>query len=171
MPKTQSVTFRVKNKGGTMSGHQITFEIPEFDLTEFLKTPNADEFIKKAYLAAAKKIAREEKEKKNGTVLADLKSYEMIVARSLYFTKADITKWLASRDWGRISTYKNPENIRHEIEKSLPQLAIRVNDFSTQSLKIAEKVIAELADKPDPVADYLFVMLSVERPIDLPLEL
>ena len=46
MPKTQSVTFRVKNKGGTMSGNQITFEIPEFDLTEFQKTPNAIRIIK-----------------------------------------------------------------------------------------------------------------------------
>jgi hypothetical protein len=165
MPKTQAVTFRVKDKGGPMGGREITFEAPMFDLTEFLKTPNADEFIKKAYHAAAKKIAREVEEKKNGSVPADLQSYEMIVARSLKFTKADVANWRASRDWGRISTYKDPEGLRQSMEKWLPQLAMRVNYLGPQpSRKVAEKVIAALADNPDPVAEYLFVTLSVERP-------
>ena len=167
MPKTKTVTFRVKDKGGPMGGREITFDAPEFVLSEFLKTPNSGEFVKKAYEAAAKKIAREVEEKKNGSVLADLQSYEMIVARSLKFTKIEIAKWVQTRDWSRISSFKNPDELRRNMEAWLPNLAMRVNHLGPQpSRTVAVKVVAALADKPDPVAEYLFVILTVERPPD-----
>ena len=165
MPDMERVTYRVKNKGGKMGGQNISFEIPAFDVKEFLKTPNADEFIRKSYYSAAKKVAREIEEHKNGSVPADLQSYEMIVARSLSFTKADIADWLATRDWARIAAFKEPEALRKSMEKWLPSLASRVNSLPPQpSRNVAEKVVAALASKPDPIADYLFVVLSVERP-------
>jgi hypothetical protein len=170
MPKLKTTTFRVKDKGGALGGKEVTFEAPEFSLEEFLRTPNAEEFIKKAYESAAKKIAREVEERKNGSVKADLKSYEMIVARSLSFTKADITQWLQSRDWQRISHFKDPDGLRRSMENWLPNLAMRVNHLGPQpSRDVAVKVVAALADKPDPVAEYLFVVLTVERPNDIEL--
>ena len=167
MPKLVSTTFRVKDKGGAMGGKEITFRAPEFLLDEFIRTPNAGEFIKKAYDAAAKRIAREVEERKSGSVNADLTSYEMIVARSLKFTKADITQWLQNRDWNRIASFKDPESLRRSMENWLPNLAMRVNHLGPQpSRTVAVKVVATLADKPDPVAEYLFVILTVERPSD-----
>ena len=164
MPKLQRVTFRVKDKGGALGGKDISFEAPEFDLEAFLRTPNAEEFIRKAYLAAAKRIAREIEEEKSGSVPADLESYEMIVARSLKFTKADITSWLSSRDWTRIASFKDPEGVRRSMEAWLPSLSSRANYLREEpSRKVAEKVVAALASKPDPVAEYLFVVLTVRR--------
>lgn len=164
MPSRESVTYRVRDKGGKLGGKKLSFEIPRFELEAFLKAPNADEFIKKAYLSAAKKIGREVEERKMRSVPADLSSYEMIIARSLKYTKQDISNWLNSRDWSRISHFKNPANIRAGVEAFLPKLAMRQNyhepDFS---LKVAKDIVAALASKPDPVAEYLFVMLSVDR--------
>lgn len=164
MPKLESITFRVKNKGGVLGGKDVNFQFPEFILADFLRTPNAEEFVKKSYLAAAKRIAREIKEEKNGSVPADLESYEMIVARSLKFTKADIEGWLRTRDWTKIANFKDPEKTRRVMEKWLPGLSGRTNFLEEEfSLKVAEKVVATLANKPDPVADYLFVILTVQR--------
>jgi hypothetical protein len=165
MPNIEKTAYRVKDKGGPKDGQEISFEAPAFELSEFLKTPNADEFIEKAYRSAAKKIAREIEEKKNGSLPADLSSYEMIVARCLKFTKGDVIRWLGERDWSRISHFTNPEALRTSMEKWLPSLASRVNSLPQQPSKtVAVRVVAALADKPDPVADYLFVMLTVERP-------
>lgn len=165
MPQTQKITFRVKEKGGPMGGREISFDAPEFNLPEFLKTPNSEEFIKKAYISAIKKIAREIEEHKNGSLPADLTSYEMIIARSLKFTKPDITRWLETREWSRIEAFKDPAALKASMEKWLPRLASRTNSLRMElSRNVAVKVIAALADKPDPVAEYLFVTLTVERP-------
>lgn len=148
-----------------MGGMEISFDIPEFSLESFLRTPNVDEFIKKSYHAAAKKIAREVEAEKNGSVKADLSSFETIIARSLNFTKEDIKEWLGTRDWTRINSYKDSQTIRRSLEKHLPDLASRINHLPKElSKKVAEKIIAELADKSDPIADFLFSTLTVERP-------
>lgn len=170
MPKLKRTTYRVKDKGGPMGGREITYEAPEFVLSEFLRTPNAEHFIKKAYEAEVRKIAREVEEGKNGSVKADLSTYEMIVARSLKFTKSEVTHWLETRDWARIAKYNDPEGLRKSMEEWLPSLATRVNyRDSRPSNAVAEKVVAALADTPDPVADFLFVMLTVPRPHEIDL--
>ena len=77
------VTFRVRDKGGPSGGKTISQSVPEFEFANFIKTPNAEEFVKKAYYAGVKKIMREVEERKNGTTVSDLQSAEAIVARSL----------------------------------------------------------------------------------------
>ena len=164
MTSRETLKFRVKDKGGALGGKEITSDIPVFDFEEFMRSPNADEFVKKAYYAAAKKITRELEEGKNGTVAADLSSFEMIIARTLNFTRSDIQKWLAGRDWSKIAKFEKASEIRTYLEDWLPQLASRVNAQHAQfSNKVAEKVITELSDKKDPIADYLFVLLTVKR--------
>ena len=164
MQEMEKFSYRVKNKGGKLAGKNIDVHAPKFDMTQFIKAPNAEEFIKKAYAAAVKKIAREIEEGKNGSVDADLQSYEMIIARSLCFTQADITQWLKSRDWSRISHKKNPDELRKFLENKLPKLAMREPGMEHKNaILIARELIAPLADKPDPIADYLFVVLTVER--------
>jgi hypothetical protein len=147
-----------------MGGRNISFGAPVFDFDEFRKTPNAGEFVRKAYNAAVKKIAREVEGRENGSVPADLGSYEMIVARSLKFTRADIVRWLNERDWSKIAALKEPERVRASMENWLPTLAGRVNYLQERpSNNIALKIVATLAGKPDPVADFLFIVLTVAR--------
>lgn len=161
---SQTLRRRVKDKGGTLGGQEIEYTFPAFEIDEFMKAPNAGEFVKKAYLQATGRIAREIKERKSGSVSADLESFEMIIARSLNYTKADIAQWLDSRDWSRIDSFAKPAELRRSLERWLPKLAMRVNEVDEQlSNKVAEKLVATLAGKPDPIAEYLFVLLTVRR--------
>ena len=164
MEAKETQKYRVKDKGGVLGGKEVVSEIPSFNIEQFMSTPNAGEFVKKAYYAATKKISREIAEKKNGTVPADLSSFEMIIARTLNFTKGEIKEWLDTRDWSRIANFKNPTGTRAALEAWLPTLASRVNTQHAQfSDKVAEKLIAALASKPDSIAEYLFVLLTVSR--------
>lgn len=86
---SETLRHRVTDKGGKLGGQEIEYNIPMFDIDAFMRTPNAGEFVKKAYHAAALKIAREIKGRKSGSVSADLESFEMIIARSVHYTKAD----------------------------------------------------------------------------------
>ena len=164
MTKRISVTFRVREKGGPSGGTTITGDVPAFDLTSFMRTPNAEEFVKKAYLACVKKIIREIEEKKNGSVASDLHSTESVVARSLAFTKEEITEWLKTRDWQHVTQVKDIAKLRLQLEKELPTLATRRNPFSeSDSARLADKVIAAVADDPDAVAEFLFTTLTTPR--------
>lgn len=156
---------RVRNKGGKLGGRRIDYEAPAFDFDEFVKAPNAREFVKKAYDAATKKIAREIEEKKNGTVSGDLSTYELIIARSLNYTKLQIESWLKERDWRRIkSPPEKIEQIKNLLLKNLPHVATRGRPFSSDfSEKIAVKIIADLTEGIDPIAEHLFVMLTAKR--------
>ncbi|MBK7548860.1 MAG: hypothetical protein IPI20_14035 [Rhodoferax sp.] len=164
MNKQTVVTFRVRDKGGPSGGKTISQSVPEFELADFMKTPNAEEFVKKAYYANVKKIMREVEERKNGSTLSDLQSTEAIVARSLAFTKEEISDWVSSRDWSKASQVKDIEKVKVSMVKYLPQLAMRKNPFSTEiAVRIADVVIAAVADSPDPVADYLFSVLTLPQ--------
>lgn len=159
------VSFRVKDKGGPSGGKTFSHEAPAFDWESFKKTPNAEEFVKTAYFAAVKKIIREVEEHKNGTVASDLDSYETVVARALSFTQDEIKDWIKTRDWSKATDVRDMTKVLPQIEKKLPALASRRNHFSAEvSAKIAYKIIAAVADDPDPIADFLFTVLTTQRP-------
>lgn len=61
-----NISFRVKDKGGPSGGKTVSADVPAFDWESFKKTPNAEEFVKKAYFASVKRIIREIDEHKNG---------------------------------------------------------------------------------------------------------
>lgn len=165
MPERITVTFRVRDKGGPSGGKTLSHDMPAFALDDFLRAPNAEEFIKKAYFAAAKKIVRDIEERKNGTVASDLDSHEAVIARSLSFTKDDIKDWVKTRDWSRAQGVKNINDLVEQIEKLLPDLANRRNHFTPEvAAKLADKVVAAVADYEDPVADFLFTTLTTMRP-------
>lgn len=160
------VSFRVRerDKAGPSGGKTLSRDAPVFILANFLRTPNAEEFIRKSYFASVKKIIREIKDKKNGTVPSDLDSTEAVIARSLSFTKDEVRDWVKSRDWSRAKGIKNIETLAAQMEKYLPDLALRKNHFDAEtSAKIADKVIAAIADEQDAVADFLFTTLTTER--------
>jgi hypothetical protein len=164
MSNRTTITFRVRDKGGPSGGKTVTHDAPAFDLESFMKTPNAEEFIKKAYIASVKKIVREIEEKKNGSVTSDLDSTESVIARSLAFTKDDISEWIKTRDWERASQVKDMTKLLPHLEKHLPTLASRRNPFSPEdAAKLADKVIASVADNPDAIADFLFTTLTTSR--------
>lgn len=161
------ISFRIRDKGGLSGGKTVSGDAPTFDLQRILKTPNADEFIKKAYFASVKKIIREIEEKKNGSVTSDLASFEAVVARSLSFTKDEIKDWLDSRDWNRANQVKDMSNLLPEIKKDLPKLASRKHPYPLEKAEeLAYKVIAAVADDEDPVADFLFTILTTVRASD-----
>ncbi|OZA26988.1 MAG: hypothetical protein B7X93_09885 [Hydrogenophilales bacterium 17-61-9] len=167
MTNRTTVSFRVKDKGGPSGGHSLSKSVPAFDWEGFKRTPNAEEFVKKAYFAAVKKIMREVEESKNGTVESDLDSVEAVIARALSFTKDDIRDWIKTRDWSKASQVRDISKVLPEIEKHLPDLATRRNPFSTEvSAKIADKIIAAVADDPDPIAEFLFTALTTQRSQD-----
>ena len=159
-----TVSFRVRDKGGESGGKVLMRYVPAFDLTEFMKIPNAGEFVKKAYFAAVKRIIREVEEKTNGTLESDLGSIEAIVTRSLTYTKEEISEWIASRDWTKAKGIKNLEKTLANIKKNLPLLARRENHYSKEESEVvADKIIAAVADNPDPVADYIFSALTLPQ--------
>lgn len=168
MTTLATMTFRVRNKGGPSGGKTLSSEFPGFDLIRFMKTPNAQAFIEKHYLATVKKILREIDESKNGSVAADLTSFESIVARSLSFTQEEVSEWMNSRDWTRATQVKDMKALLPHLEKILPTLTSRTHPFSEDKAKeLADKVIAAVADNPDPIADFLFTTLTSPRAFEL----
>lgn len=162
-----NINFRIKDKGGPSGGKTVSADVPAFDWESFKKTPNAEEFVKKAYFASVKRIIREIDEHKNGSVESDLDSAETVIARALSFTQDEIKEWLKTRDWGKASQVQDITKVLPEIEKHLPKLASRQNHLSAEtSEKIAYKIIAGVADVPDPIAEFLFTTLTTPRSAD-----
>jgi hypothetical protein len=166
MPSNISISFRVRQRanGGPTAGKTLIGEAQDFNLSEFLNAPNAEKFIRNAYLSEAKKIIRELDERKNGTVESDLTSYETVIARSLSFTQADVKEWIETRDWSRAKDVKNIEELQLALKKQLPAMASRSHPFTKEvAERLADKVIAVVADNEDPVADFLFTTLTTQR--------
>jgi len=170
MNNRATVSFRVKDKGGPSGGHTLSMSVPAFDWEGFKRTLNAEAFVRKAYFVEVRKIMREVKESKNGTIESDLDSFETVVARALSFTKDDVKNWIKTRDWSKANQVRDISKVLPVIEKYLPDLATRQNQFSVEdSVKIAEKIIAAVADDPDPIADFLFTALTTQRDQDFEL--
>lgn len=169
MINRENIIHRVKNKGGPSAGKSLSGSAPKFDWESFKNTPNAEEFVKKAYSAAIIKIIREIEDHKNGSVETDLNSMETIIARSLSFTRAEIKGWIENRDWDQIPDIAK---FLPDIKRRLPELASRRNPFSAMvSERLAYKVISAVADVPhDPIADFLNSTLTNPRTDDIQLE-
>lgn len=168
MENRVSISFRVKDKGGKSGGKWLSGSVPAFDWESFKNTPNAESFAKKAYFATVQKILREVEEHTNGSNECDLDSVETVIVRSLTFTQDEIKAWFKTRDWSRVSQVPNIAEVLPVIEKKIPQFAARGNPFSLEkSGKIADKIIAAVADDQDPIADYLFTILTTQREDEL----
>lgn len=167
MSKKIIYKFTVKNKGGKSAGKVLENEVPDFDWEEFKKLPLAKVFAKKAYFEEVKKIMREiEEAQKNQTMECDLQSMESIIARSLKFTKKEISEWFDKRNWDKFPKLKNPE-LLESWKKRLLNLSQGSVIFEEESRKKYADCVAEVADKPtDDVADYLFSRLSLKSDWD-----
>lgn len=163
MSKKMIYKFTVKNKGGESAGKVLVNEVPDFDWEEFKKLPLAIVFAKKAYFEKVKKIMREiEEDQKNQTMECDLQSMESIIARSLEFTKEEISEWFDKRNWDKFPKLKNPE-LLESWKKRLLALSRGPVFLEEESRKKYADYVAEVADKPtDDVADYLFSRLSLK---------
>lgn len=164
MNEKTTFTFRVRDKGGTSGGKTLSNRVPNFDLATFLKSPNAEQFIEKAYGASVKKIMREINEHKNGSLESDLDSFEAVITRSLTFTQAEIGEWIKSRDFKKVKDSKNILKAKEFCESELPKLAARNHTFNKEdSERLATMFVAQLADNPDPVAEFLFSVLTLPK--------
>jgi hypothetical protein len=167
MTNKKSITFRVRDKGGKSGGNTLSGDVPEFNPQAFMATANATEFLKKVYFSAVKKIIREIEDGKNKTSLSDLESFETIITRSMAFTQAEIKEWIETRDWTRANTVKDMGKLLPIIQADFPKLANRKHRFSrSEADKLADKVIAAVADDPDPIADFLFSVLTTHKTPD-----
>lgn len=167
MSKKINYKFTVARKGGESAGKVFENEVPDFDWEEFKKLPLAKLFAKKAYFEEVKKIMREiEEDRKNQTMKCDLQSMESIIARSLKFTKEEISEWFDKRNWGKFPKLKNPEVLKG-WKIGLLTLSQGPVVFGEESRKKYADYVAGAADKPtDDVADYLFSRLSLESDWD-----
>lgn len=171
MPLT-FIRFTVRNKGGKLGGQTLEHAVAEFDWPTFKNTPNAEEFVKKSYYAAAQKLVRELHEGKNRTEDHHLHSMESLIARSLKFTREEIIEWCDSRNWALATFTTDPEKAIALLKEYLPNLSSSDFGFPEQLRSRAAEVVAEVADsKADPLADYLFVKLSQEQKKENLLEL
>ena len=159
MPKV-TIRFRVRDKGGKSAGKIVEGQIPEFNWESFKNAPNAEAFVKKAYLSVAQRLVREVNEGSNGTEEHHLESIENLIARSLKFTKKEIKEWCDSRNW---SNNEVSSKWIKFLTSNLPNLAIS-DDFQNDCRTRAAEIVAQVSDKEaDPVADYLFAKLTMER--------
>jgi len=110
MSKRIPVSFIVRDKGGPAGGKHLQGDAPDFEWERFKNTGNAEEFVKKAYFAAVKKIIRDLDQNKAPTVATDLSSMEAVIARSLFFTKEEIGEWIRTRDWSKATGFKDTAN-------------------------------------------------------------
>ena len=155
------IQFTVRNKGGALGGQTIEHLVAEFDWEVFKNTPNSEEFVRKAYYAAAKKFIRELHEGRNQTEEHHLQSMENLIARSLSFTQQEIKDWCEERDWSIVTFKGDREKALGFLKEQLPRLASSENDFPDRQRHRAAEIVAEVADsKSDPVANYLFVKLT-----------
>jgi hypothetical protein len=96
-----------------------------------------------------------------------LDSFEAVITRPPSITRAEISAWVASRDWTKVREVKNVEKTKRACEKHLPSLASRKNLFDEDvSARLANIVIAALADDDDPVAEFLFSVLTLPKTED-----
>ncbi len=157
------VKFRVRNKGGKLAGKAIERAVPDFDWETFKNCPNAEEFSRKSYFQAVRRLVREVEEKNDQTFLANnLESIESVLTRSLKYTKDEIAEWIKTREWEQAALKGSRENALKMIEKRLAALS-QGEVYLDKKLKdrLAE-IIASVADKPsDAIADYLFSRLTV----------
>jgi hypothetical protein len=159
--------FIVRNKsGGKSGGKTMVGDVPAFDWESFKNTPNAEAFVKKAYFSEARKIIREINEGGGRSAQHHLDSVENVIARSLRFTQIEIKDWCESRDWGRS---KLPPKSIEFLKKSLPLLAT-TEGFQDHLREQAAQIIADVSDVgADPIADYLFTKITMERRSDIAL--
>jgi hypothetical protein len=159
-----SIRFTVRKRGGALGGQTIEQEVAAFDWRAFKNTANAEAFVKKAYYAAAQKLARELAEGKNQTEIHHLQTMESLIARSLKFTREEINEWCESRDWERAKFTIEREKAIRFLKENLPSLSSSDFTFRENLRERAAEIVAEVADlKADPIADFLFVKLSQEQ--------
>lgn len=162
------IEFRVRNKGGQLAGRTLQCEIPEFDWATFKNLGNAEEFVRRQYYAAAKKLVREVCDGNlNGTDSHHLDTIETVVTRSLKFSKDEVLEWIETRDWSGEQFKVPQEDALKTIKRNLLSLTSPKTASITPNLREKlQLIISNVADKPsDAVADYLFSRLDEEYDI------
>lgn len=148
-----------KTKNGQLSGKILEQNVPDFNWDTFKKCPGAEEWVKKTYFQAIKRIMFDICAEKNGTTFVDLQSMESVITRSLKYSKDDIDEWLECRNWLNV-TFNTPRGKEKFSELILGLSQGLVPYGESMKRQLAEKVAA-LADINDPVADFLFSRLTL----------
>jgi hypothetical protein len=154
-------SYRVKEKGGKSAGLVLENDVPEFVWEDFIRTPNAERFVKKAYEGVVKKIMRELAEGVNSSKAHHLESMEYVIARDLNFTRAQIAEWCETRDWSLVAFKGDRDKAISFLKSELPKLASGGSAIDKNYRKRVAEIVMEVSDyKLDSVAEYLFSELT-----------
>ena len=164
-------SFMTKSTKTNPEKREITQLVPVFDWDKFKLLPNAPEFVEKLFDQCITKMMREIDEKnRHGTRLEHMASMESVIAREIGYSEQAIRKWCDSRDWA--SSDINPQqaaNITEHLVKFAPRKRGVQAEYSLDSkvmTKLAERV-TQVADKDDPLADWLFTRLTSSKKEEL----
>lgn len=155
MKTTIRFTVRKRGSGSSVAGKTLEREVPAFDWEDFKRCPNAAEFAQKAYFQAIRELVR--KEALQRYPADSLHSMESVLTNALSYTKDEIVEWIDSRDWDSAKLKMPTEEATEILKKKLTWLSAV---SATEKDKLAE-IIASVADKPDPIAEYLFSRLTI----------
>jgi hypothetical protein len=163
-------SFRAKNKGGPLAGKILEKEVPQFVWHDFINAPNAEQFARKAYYAAIKRIIPELAEDASTSSEHHLDSIENVIMRDLKFTQKEICDWCESRDRTRAKLKDRSKGIA-ALKESLPKIASGIIPHDEDVRKRFSEIVGELADnKLDPIAEYLFSQLTSNRRSNIDLD-
>jgi hypothetical protein len=163
---------RQRSNGSPVAGKMVSIVIPPFDWEAFKNTPNAQQFVKKAYIAEAKKQARIAAEKGVDSAPHIIRTMEEFLLIGVRFSADEIKEWLKTRDWSK-AQFKKPEEGKKALEQYLPLVA---TDRGLDKLHLKWKskaardqvygYVADIADHPDdPVADFIASSLDQQREV------
>ncbi len=146
--------FKFKNTkaNGQLAGKEVKHEVPKFIYEEFINIKNAKFLIEKQYNSLVQQLVREALLDKNGTTEKHLQSIESVISKFIAFGKGDIERWCDSRECGE------------KFKKILVKIAMD-NIYIPENKKVMLiDRLASLADKDDPIAEFLFTKIEVTEP-------
>ena len=163
-------SYMTKSTKTNPEKREITQLVPVFDWGKFKSLPNAHEFVEKLFGQCITKMMREIDDNKNGTRPEHMASMESVIAREIGYSESAIRRWCESRDWA--SADINPQRAAN-ITKHLVEFAPRKRGVQAEhslAPEVMEKLarrVTQVADKDDPVVEWLFTRLTSSKKEEL----
>jgi len=155
MDKTH-LRFSVRNEDGKTGRRTMEGEVASFDWSVFKTIPNAEAFVRRAYLTAARKALRDMRDGKNGATSHHLETMETLVARSLKMSPAAVA---ARRGRGEAGDTK-PSSLAY-LAAQLPKVASSVRFGYDLKRQAADRLAAASDPASEPEGGYLFIKLTM----------
>ncbi|KJS04730.1 MAG: hypothetical protein VR73_13795 [Gammaproteobacteria bacterium BRH_c0] len=137
--------------------------VPKFNWNQFIRIPGAEAFVRHTYFSELKRLIREIDESRNGTNIAHLDSVESVITRLTPVKQKQVEEWLNSRDWSKATFSGVDFNKSISVAKTLILKLFKGELYVISDARYQNKlsdIIADLADSRDPIAEYLYALLT-----------